>query len=1231
MWRYDAQRTAAASKNRLPESIQLNWQVDFDGRKQAWDDPLNNDLMTYDRIFEPIVIDGRLFVGFNDQCKLMALDADSGNELWTCYTEAPVRLPPAGWNDRVLFTSDDGYLYCVDTATGELHWKFHGAPSHQKVIGNRYLSSAWPARGGPVVRDDTVYFAASIWPFMGTFIYAINVETGNVSWVNDNTGAQYIKQPHSAPSFAGVAPQGSLVATKDLLLVPGGRSVPAVFDRADGNFRYFEINAGGKGTGGSFVAADDKNFFVHTRLKGTLEFQLDSGKKTAFRPGEPVLVDDKVYSAELLSDKPIVRCYDADRKTVWELAVDGTGDLILAGDELIAAGAGAISRIRLATEGLPAEVTATIAVDGQIGRLLAADNKLFAVTIDGKIMSFGEPTNAPINSQEGRTLEFSSEAVSAITQLIGTGDAEGYAIWYGDSNHPMKYALAADSPFVQLALVDPNGESVKQSRRQLDAAGVHGRVTVHHSQPADFLAPQYVAHMVLVDESIVQSDLSVIAKLYQSVRPFGGVMHLLIGTENSGADQNHATRQQIASQVREMNLEQAAVEIGDQGVILRRVGALPGAADWTHQYGNIANTVKSDDQRVKLPLGVLWYGGSSNLDVLPRHGHGPPEQVVGGRLFIQGMNCLSARDVYTGRVLWRRDFGDLGTFDIYFDKTYEDTPLDPKYNQVHIPGANGRGTNYVVTQDRIYMLVGSVCHVLNPATGATESEFRLPKSGDEEPQWGYIGVYEDVLIGGVGFADYRKQHDLSFDSDKKLGTSKAGFGSKSFDRSASRALVGMDRHTGKLLWRIDAKTSFWHNGIVAGGNQIYLLDRNPTQIEEALQRRGKSDSANYRIVAIDYRTGEQNWEVTDGIFGSWLGYSQQFDLLLQAGAAASDRLYGEPPKGMTVYRARDGSVKWNDQERRYSGPCMIHNDLIITNTNSYSHSAGAFYLLDGKQKMVSNPITGEMQPWTLTRAYGCNSIIASENLLTFRSGAAGFYDLKTNSGTGNLGGFKSGCTSNLVAAGGVLNAPDYTRTCSCSYQNQTSLALVHMPDIDMWAVSADISDDLVGKQINRLGLNFGAPGDRRDPDGLMWLEYPVTAGPSPPLSIEFNQEATFFQNHTSTMSGTDFPWIRASGVKNVTDLRVATMIRKPEEKEEGNEDNEAQKFNIRLLLGTEQANEIAVVDLYVQDELVAENVDVTHAGVSQVLPNVIVGEQLELRLVNKSGQPVLHGIEFERK
>src|SRR5690606_11473651 len=104
----------------------------------------------------------------------------------------------------------------------------------------------------------------------------------------------------------------------------------------------------------------------------------------------------------------------------------------------------------------------------------------------------------------------------------------------------------------------------------------------------------------------------------------------------------------------------------------------------------------------------------------------------------------------------------------------------------------------------------------------------------------------------------------------------------------------------------------------------------------------------------------------------------------------------------------------------------------------------------GKPVMRKHPLTGELVEWSWTRNYGCNTPIASEHLLTFRSGAAGYFDLCNDGGTGNMGGFRSSCTNNLVVAGGLLNAPDYTRTCTCNYQNQTSLALIHMPEAEMW-------------------------------------------------------------------------------------------------------------------------------------------------------------------------------------
>lgn len=1148
MWRYDANRSAAAP-HELPADLELQWTIQFSPRRPAWDDPLNLDLMTYDRLLEPIVAGDKMFVGLNDRDQLVAIDITTGRQVWSVFTDGPVRLPPVAWQNHVYFCSDDGWLYCVQVADGQVRWKFHGAPNSQQAIGNRRIISAWPARGGPVLRDGTVYFAASIWPFMGTFIYALDANSGRVQWVNDSTGSQYIKQPHSAPSFAGVAPQGSLVATEKYLVVSGGRSVPAVLDRATGKSLYFEINAGGKGTGGSFVVANEQHFFVHTRGKGTRAFDLATGVKTEFLPNEPVLAAEQIFAAEIDKENvPRIQAFDLQHQKLWDVAADGTGDLIMAGNHLIAGGRNSISLIALPRDGQPASTRYTLQVTAPVERLLAANGRLFAVTGQGQILAFASAkqaaaatTASPSLAANARHSNPSPPSLSAadeqtVTEMLGVSPAEGYAFWFGADNENLVTAMALRSPFDQLAIVDADQAKVESLRRSMDAMGRYGIVTAHHEQPTRFRAPNYVAHMVFVGAEVTDGlDAAALQRMYQSVRPYGGTLHLL----------TRGDKRELAAKISAWDLEQAAVKIQSYGVVLHRQGALPGSADWTHQYGDVANTIKSNDRRVKLPLGVLWFGGNSNTDVLPRHGHGPPEQVIGGRLFIQGINTLSARDVYTGRVLWKREFNDLGTYDVYFDATYEDKPLDPKYNQVHIPGANGRGTNYVATEDRVYLVEGRRCHVIDPATGKTLNEIQLPTNDQgEQPEWAYIGVYSDVLLGGVGFAKYRERHQLTFDADKELSASKAGFGSKSLDRAASQGLAAFDRHSGQLLWTVKANHSFWHNGIVAGDGKIYCLDKNPTQVEEAMRRRGLSMPDSYRIVALDYRTGEVRWENKQNIFGTWLGYSQEHGLLLHAGAAASDRLAAEVGQGMVVYRGPDGTVQWRNDKLKYSGPCILYNDLIITNANAYTASAGAYYLKTGLQKLVKNPLTGLEQPWTITRTYGCNNIVASQNMLTFRSGAAGFYDLLSDAGTGNLGGFKSGCTSNLVVANGVLNAPDYTRTCSCAYQNQTSLALVHMPDVELWSVNSLTAASAGDAVLNELAINFGAPGDRRDDRGKLWLEYPTVAGDAPPLAISVNPQATTFQHHSSVMVDSELPWVHSSGLEGIQELRIAKRLDK---------------------------------------------------------------------------------------
>lgn len=65
-------------------------------------------------------------------------------------------------------------MYCVELATGKLRWKHQVVPNERRLFGNRRLISVWPVRGGAVVAEGIVYFAAGVWPFEGVFVVAMN-------------------------------------------------------------------------------------------------------------------------------------------------------------------------------------------------------------------------------------------------------------------------------------------------------------------------------------------------------------------------------------------------------------------------------------------------------------------------------------------------------------------------------------------------------------------------------------------------------------------------------------------------------------------------------------------------------------------------------------------------------------------------------------------------------------------------------------------------------------------------------------------------------------------------------------------------------------------------------------------------------------------------------------------------------------------------------------------------
>jgi outer membrane protein assembly factor BamB len=616
--------------------------------------------------------------------------------------------------------------------------------------------------------------------------------------------------------------------------------------------------------------------------------------------------------------------------------------------------------------------------------------------------------------------------------------------------------------------------------------------------------PPYLAALTVVDEvTSATLDATLVEKLFQSMRPFGGTTLLL------GSPEEQKRLQGLIEPLKLANLVCTPTE---SGLKLTREGALPGSANWTHEHGDATNCRVSKDQLVKAPLGLLWFGGPPHDGILPRHGHGPQPQVLDGRLIIEGVDMLRAIDIYTGRLLWEASLPGVGAF-------YD--------NLAHQPGANASSSNYISMPEGIYVAHRGSCVVLDPATGKQIKKHDLPiPEGKKQPsRWGYLNVAGDYLIGGSD-----PLLEAAPFPEKSSSTTAIRFPrmSDNDNFSSSKQLFVMNRKTGELLWQADAKFGFRHNGICIGREKLFVIDRLSGAQLLRLKKEGKTISEASRLVAFELKSGKGLWSADDEIFGTWLSYSEKHDVLVEAGRVARDTLSDEP-KGMRAYRASNGTVMWF--EKTYVGPAMLHGDTIYKDTTACD-------LLTGENKLRPDPITGKPIPWSFARNYGCNTPLAAEHLLTFRSGAAGYCDLLNDSGTGNFGGFRSSCTNNLIVGGGIITAPDYTRTCTCSYQNQCSIALVPMPEAEMWTSYGKME---VTGPVQQVGVNFGAPGDRKSEEGTLWLEFPSVGGSSPNLDVHVTGKSlSYFRQHASNNTG-ELPWVSASGVKGIETVSVTVV------------------------------------------------------------------------------------------
>jgi len=647
MWRHDARRSAA-SPQELPGTLHLQWQWRLPPQPRAWQEPINQDRMRYDECYRPIVMDGRVFFGSAADDSFRALDAATGRERWRLRLDGPVRLPPAGRKGKVYVACDDGYLYSVDAATGKVVWRFRGGPQDRWVLGNGRLINLWPARGGPVVADGEVYFGAGIWPFLGVFLHALDAETGRVVWTRSGHAPRFMMQIRRGPAFDGVAPQGCLAAVGARLLVPCGRSVPACFDRASGRFLYFHpegyagagrlvFNPGKRRFELEFPDGERRHFyrFPYHRLRyvggsdvcgrgdfffnGGMAFDLATGGDLLGVPRMLVLAPETVYAFA----KGTLRAYDltslrpktgSDLEAIrgkrtklpewvmdprWEMPFEGVTAMIRAGSRLVVGRRGKVVALNLAGDRKPPTVAWRVAVEGTPADLIAAEDRLFVITREGSIYAFGAaPVAAPAVYSESRREKpapvGSQVARTARRILETTGVREGYCLAFGLRDGALIRSLIAQSR-LRIIAFDPDARKVASLRLAPEKDGLYGsRAAVHRGAPRSLRLPPYLAGLVVSEapQAAGVTDPTAFAEsVFHVLRLYGGSACLALPERHTAGLRAAARR-----------LPGALVTQRQGFTLLRRVGPLPGSADWTHPYGDAARSNFSDDRLAKPPL-----------------------------------------------------------------------------------------------------------------------------------------------------------------------------------------------------------------------------------------------------------------------------------------------------------------------------------------------------------------------------------------------------------------------------------------------------------------------------------------------------------------------------------------------------------------------------------------------------------------------------------------------------
>ncbi len=922
---HDNQRTGTAGKP-LPMPLKLAWR--YRARRAprpAWPQPANQDFwhkkhglkarVTYDHFFHLVSSGDAVFFASSSEDKVCCLDAETGRLRWQFFAAAPVRLAPTIAGNRVLFGADDGWVYCVNAGDGKLVWKYCHTKQPRWIAGNGRLMSDQPVRTGVLVDGNIAHFCTGVFPGQGVTQVAIDIRNGSCIT--------------SGP--LNVSAQGYLERRTGRLYVATGRD-PA------GSF-ITSLQRRGKDIGktGQSIPTDFPYAFVAA-----------DGQRYGGGDGKIAAFDSK------------------DGREIWSAKVEGrAGSIAIAGGRLlVSTDTGFVYCYT---------PTATQAVlhdlpDG--GRIPEAD------TLSGRKQAANERADEIVRRSsvtDGYALVLGCDAEQPTRNSNGAGAAAAEEFGSAD----LLEALAAKTRLKIIGLVRKE-EDVWVLRRQLDAVGLSGRVTVVRSADTKLPFSDYLFNLVVCASPLRTEQLAEEAR--RVLRP-GGTSSLRY--ENKKLPSIHR-REQVA----------------DSG-------------EWSHLYANAANTACSLDQHVTGPMKLQWFGRPGPQQMVDRHHRTVAPLFKAGRLFVPGDNRVVTVDAYNGTILWNIEV--------------------PNSRRVGVMRDCG---SMAASDEAVFVATGKNCWSLDAQSGARKQTFAVPSANDKSAHhWGYTAVVGDLLYGSG------TRPDASRTAHSRRSIEEGTYWDFR-PIVTSDFLFAMDRKDGRLQWRHHSPNpgAIINPTITIGGGRGYFIETTsevPANGRVHLHQALKQPAY---LVAVSSGTGKEIYRrkldlgsIQHHLFGA---FCKGVFVLTGSRNDGSDGQRSRVWYELMAFDAGTGKPIWSKSQNNQTKIGGEHGEQdhrpAIVDDTIYAEPY-AYELKTGKRLDWG---------WNRGHRGGCGTISASACALFFRDGHSSMFDLAARTHSKVTQVTRPGCWINMIPAGGLLLIPEASSGCTCNFAIQTSMAFL---------------------------------------------------------------------------------------------------------------------------------------------------------------------------------------------